>query len=280
MSDVWIQAMATEVADRATRADDEFEGRTVVVTGATRGIGAATALLFGSLRAHVVVHGRDESSGSEVCAAVERLGGRATWVAGDLHDPEVPARIVAQARESSGALDVLVNNAGANRFHGVLGTTLEDWQGCLDLDLRAAWLLAKAAAPHMPRGSSVVMMSSNHASSTMAGIFPYNIAKAGLRAMSQSVALDLAGAGIRCNTLSPGFIDTPINVTYFGTFDDPAGERARVEAIHPVGRLGSAVEVARAVRFLASTRDAGFITGTELVVDGGRSALMQDPPVS
>lgn len=260
--------------DPATLADTEFEGRTVVVTGATRGIGAATALLFGALRARVVVHGRDAADGAAVCRQVEERGGEAVWVAADLRRADAAEEVVAAAGDR---VDVLVNNAGANAFHGVLDTTAQEWADCLDLDLRAPWLLARACAAVMPRGSAIVTVASNHATATLPGVFPYNVAKAGVLSLTRSLAIELAPRGIRASTVSPGFIDTPINEAYFATFPDAAAERARVEALHPLGRLGTPDEVARAIRFLASGRDSGFTTGVELVLDGGRSTLLQDP---
>jgi NAD(P)-dependent dehydrogenase (short-subunit alcohol dehydrogenase family) len=167
---------------------------------------------------------------------------------------------------------VLVNNAGANVFGGVLDTDVATWNRCLDLDLRAVWLCSRAAARVMD-GGAIVNVASNHAFATLPGVFPYNVAKAAVLALTQSLAIELAP--IRVNAVCPGYIDTPINDAYFDGFADPAAERARVEELHPLRRIGRPQEVARAIRFLAHD---GFTTGTTLTIDGGRSALMQDPP--
>lgn len=254
-----------------------WTGRTVVVTGSTRGIGAATARLFADCGAATVVHGRDLDAGEELVARITAGGGIATFVTADLRDADGPAGLIEAAMAWNGRVDVLVNNAGANVFRGVLGTSIDDWNDCMNLDLRAVWLASAAAARVMRGPAAIVNVSSNHAASTLPGVFPYNVAKAGVLALTQSLALELGPRGIRVNAVCPGYIDTPINVDYFATFPDPAAERRRVEQLHPLGRIGTAEEAARAIAFLASDRESGFTTGSTLTLDGGRSALMQDP---
>lgn len=255
-----------------------WAGRCVLVTGSTRGIGEASARHFAARGARTVVHGTDVARGTALAAELTDSGSSAVFVAADLSDADGPRRLVDAAFGAFGTVDVLVNNAGANRFHGVLDATVADFGACLDLDLRASWLAAQRFAVLAgSRGGVIVNVGSNHAGATIAGVFPYNVAKAGIQALTQSLALELADRGFRANAVLPGYIDTPINTAYFGTFDDPSAERRRVERLHPLGRLGRADEVARAIAFLASDEESGFITGTSLLIDGGRSALLQDP---
>lgn len=257
---------------------DYWSGRCVVVSGSTRGIGEATVRHFAALGARTVVHGTDAARGTALADELARLGPGAAFVAADLSEEAGPERLVDAAYDRFGAVDVLVNNAGANRFHGVLAATTADVEACLALDLRAAWLASRRFAERAGGlGGAIVNVSSNHAAATLPGVFPYNVAKAGVQALTQSLAIELADRGFRANAVVPGYVDTPINVAYFGTFADPAAERRRVEDLHPLRRIGRADEVARAIAFLASDEDAGFVTGTSLLVDGGRSALLQDP---
>lgn len=254
-----------------------WEGRTVVVTGASSGIGRAAALAFGELGAHTVVHGRDAAAAGEVSDAIRAAGGTATVILGDLRQPAFCRELVQEAVSAAGRIDALVNNAGANVFKGVLDATLDDWDDCLNLDLRAVWLCSKEAAAVMQPGSAIVNITSNHARATLPGVFPYNVAKAGADALTQSLAIELAPLGIRANAVAPGYVDTPINDAYFATFADAQQARSDAESLHPLGRLATPGEIASAIEFLANGRSSGFTTGTVMTIDGGRSALLQDP---
>ena len=251
-------------------------GRTVLVTGATKGIGRATAVLFGSRGAHVIVHGQNADAAENVRTAIVGAGGQASVILSDLRTATECERLIAQTVATTTKVDVLVNNAGANVFKGTMEATVAEWNDCLDLDLRAVWLCSRESARSMPPGSAIINLSSNHASSTLAGVFPYNVAKAGVNALTQSLAIELAPRGIRVNAVSPGYIDTPINDAYFATFADPDRARAHAEQLHLSGRLGRTDEIAHAIEFLADDQRSGFTNGTTMTIDGGRSALLQD----
>ncbi|NEU55556.1 SDR family NAD(P)-dependent oxidoreductase [Halorussus sp. MSC15.2] len=245
-----------------------FEGDAVLVTGSTRGIGEGIARRFAREGASVVVTGRTEADGETTVADIEDAGGDATFVRADMRDPEDIAALVEATAEEYGGIDVLVNNAGVETNTGAAEASMDDWNFVLETDFRAYWLCAKHARDHMDEGA-IVNVSSNHARLTMPEMFPYNAVKAGIDGMTRAMALDF-GPSVRVNTVNPGW------VAIDRTTDEMDPEyREYLESIHPVGRLGSPEDVAGTVAFLASD-DAAFVTGASLLVDGGRTAVMQD----
>ncbi|WP_245154514.1 SDR family NAD(P)-dependent oxidoreductase [Halorussus marinus] len=245
-----------------------FEGETVLVTGSTRGIGAGVAERFAREGANVVVTGRSEDDGAATVADVEAAGGEATFVRADMRDPDDIAALVEATAAEYGGLDVLVNNAGVETDTGAAEASIDDWELVLETDFRAYWLCAKRAREQMDEGA-IVNVSSNHAFLTMPEMFPYNAVKAGINGMTRAMALDF-GPAVRVNTVNPGWV--AVDRT---TEQMDASYREHLESIHPVGRLGRPADVAGAVAFLASD-DAAFLTGESLLVDGGRTAVMQD----
>jgi NAD(P)-dependent dehydrogenase (short-subunit alcohol dehydrogenase family) len=253
-----------------------FAGKTALVTGSTRGIGAGIARRFVDEGANVVVTGRSVDKGEAIArelrnrVADAETGGDARFVRADMRDPDDIKTLVEATADVYDGIDVLVNNAGVQTETTATSASMDDWEFVLETDFRSFWLCAKHAVEYMPEGGSIINMSSNHAFSTMPGLFPYNAVKAGINGMTRALALELGPHGIRVNTVNPGWIE--VERTKEVLADE---ERQHVESLHPLGRIGRPADVAGTVAFLASD-DAAFVTGASLLVDGGRSAVMQD----
>jgi NAD(P)-dependent dehydrogenase (short-subunit alcohol dehydrogenase family) len=247
---------------------ERFDGRRALVTGSTRGIGEAIVRRLADEGASVVVSGRTAEEGEAVAAAIRETGGEASFVRADMRDPESIEGLIEEAVDTYGGVDVLVNNAAVETNTGADETTREDWDLVVETDFRGYWLCAREAVRHMDEGA-IVNVSSNHARLTMPSMFPYNAVKSGIEGMTRAMALDF-GPRVRVNAVAPGWIAVD------RTMRDTSEERRReLASIHPVGRIGDPGDVAASVAFLASD-EAGYITGASLVVDGGRTAVMQD----
>ena len=257
----------------------DLTGKRALVTGASDGVGAGVAEVLAKAGCHVVGTGSVPADHPRAKTMLEKRsahGVEAHDLSGDLHDPEVPGHLIAETVAALGGLDILVSNAGRNAFTGSAATTEEEWQANINLNLASHWRLAKAAKPHLEQSGSgvIIIMTSNHAYHTIPGCFPYNVAKTALTGLVQSLAIEW-GPAIRAIGVAPGFIDTTGNQAWFDSFPDPRAERAATERRHPVGRIGTPAEVGNLCAFLASPL-GGFITGNTILMDGGRSALMQD----
>lgn len=257
----------------------DLKGKRVLVTGVTSGIGAAIARVMAEAGCDVAGCGRrgvDSCGARAFVEAVESAGRKALYVPADIADPKAPAALVNAVTDAFGGLDILISNAGRNVFKGAAGCTDAEWDECMQLDLASHWRIARAARPFLEKAAPgvVIIIGSNHGWYTIPGCFPYNVAKAGLLGLVQSLAIEWSPS-VRAVGIAPGFIDTEGNQTWFDSFEDPAAERRRTEAMHPAGRLGTPREIGELCAFLSSPM-GGFITGTTLCVDGGRSALMQD----
>ena len=253
-----------------------FAGTRVLVTGAGSGIGRATAEAFGREGARVAVnYPADPEPARDTVAAIEAAGGAAIAVQGDVSDEDAVARMVRQAVDRFGGLDVAVANAGIQRDAPFLAMSLADWRLVLDVNLTGAFLTAQAAVRQFERQAppperrdgcigSVVFVSSVHETIPWAGHVNYAASKGGVKLLMQSLALELAPRKIRVNAVAPGATRTAINQAEWGT---PAGLAGMLGQI-PYGRLAEPAEIARAVLWLAGP-DADYVVGTTLFVDGG-----------
>jgi 3-oxoacyl-[acyl-carrier protein] reductase len=233
----------------------------VLVTGSSRGIGLAVAATLVARGATVAVHGRDRGKVAEVCKGLDPR--RALPFAADLGDPEAARGLVREVVERCGRLDGLVNNAGGGRAVAFRGLTLEQWQATQRLNLEAAFVASQEAYLVMrkQRRGSIVNVASlaAHGPGKWMGA-DYAASKAGLVSLTRSLALEAARFGIRCNAVSPGFIDTDMTAALS---DDVRGRLGI-----PLGRLGAPSEVAAAIAFLMSP-ESSYLTGQVLHVDGG-----------
>ncbi|RPK38725.1 SDR family oxidoreductase [Streptomyces sp. NBC_01260] len=246
----------------------DLTNEVVLVTGAARGIGAAVATMAAAAGARVGVLDIDGEGARETA---RRIGPAAGWAACDITCEDQVRDAVATLREDLGAPTGLVNNAGRNSYADVVSMTTQQWDEVFGVDLKGAWLMARAVLPDMTaRGrGSIVNIASMHATMTCPGMFPYASAKAGLVGLTRSMALEVGPQGVRVNAVSPGYIETDLLAEYF----DQEQPHVRQEAVakHILGRLGTPDQVASVVTFLLSDA-AGFVTGADWAVDGGVSA--------
>ncbi len=247
-----------------------FENRTVIVTGGSRGIGAAISRGFADAGANVIVNhlpnDPDTRGFAEVESLVKESGGTCVSAPGDITDATVCENLCRRAVDDYGRLDIVVNSAGFTRPVTAAETSDELWDAGLRVNLTAAFYLARAAIAHMTQktGGRIVFISSSGAITGGGGAAFYSAAKAGVNGLVRSLSKELAPKGITVNAVLPALIDTEL---LRGRHNDPEKRKALIDRI-PVGRFGLAEDVANAVLFLASDQ-AGFICGQHLIVDGG-----------
>ncbi len=242
-----------------------LEGKVALISGGARGMGAEEAVLFAQEGAKVVIGDVLESEGRALAASIP--GGAATFVGLDVTSEEDWRAAVALAEERYGRLDILVNNAGISAEGGIEDTTEESWDLVMDINAKGVFLGTKHVIPAMRRseGGSIINISSQLGIVAMNESSPQYIASKGaVRLFTKSTAIQYAAEGIRCNSVHPGPIVTPM--TEFRRADPAV--RALMESRIPLGRYGEAIDVAYGVLFLASD-EASFVTGSELVIDGG-----------
>ncbi|HUQ54983.1 SDR family oxidoreductase [Lentzea sp.] len=240
----------------------QFEGKTAVVTGGSSGIGLAAARRFAAEGAHVFITGRRQG---ELDAAVELIGD-ATAVRGDIADPADLDRLYDAVRARGRGVDALFANAGIGGFASLEETTEEHFDQIFGINVRGTLFSVQKALPLLNEGAAVIVNCSVRADDGVAEFGTYAATKAALRSYVRTWANELKGRGVRVNAISPGTIDTP---ALAGVSEEA---RAGFAAGVPIGRVGTAEEVADAVAFLASDQSS-FIVGANLYVDGGENQL-------
>ena len=247
-----------------------FRSKSVIVTGATSGIGRATAEAFGREGARLIVVGRDDRALADVVGAASGAGGEAIAVRADVTAADAPSTIVGRAVEAFGGVDVLVNAAGIIATGGLEATTDDIWDSMMAINLRAPFRLMREAAPHLAaRKGSVVNVSSVNGLRSFAGVLAYCVSKAGVDHLTRCAAIELAPIGVRVNAVNPGVTVTNLHRRSGMEEAQYAAFLERSKTTHPVGRPGDPNEIASLILYLASDR-AGWMTGETIPIDGGR----------
>jgi 3-oxoacyl-[acyl-carrier protein] reductase len=242
-------------------------GKRALVTGASRGIGAAIAKALAAEGADVAItYEKSADAAAKVVAAIKESGRRAVAIQADSADAAAVQASVEKAVAELGGLDILVNNAGILRLAEVKDISLEDIDALLDINVRAPIIASKAAIPHLPRGGRIINIGSFFADKVPggAGLPVYALSKSALTGFSQGLARELGSRDITVNVVQPGSIDTDMNPAH-----GPFGQT--LSSITALGRYGKVEDIADMVTFLAGPK-AQYITGTALTVDGGANA--------
>jgi NAD(P)-dependent dehydrogenase (short-subunit alcohol dehydrogenase family) len=247
----------------------DLKGSVALVTGGTKGIGAATALKLAELGADVAILGRHDTDGARgVMRGIEERERRALMIVADMAKPGDAVRAVRETVESMGGLDVLIHNAGGGLIGGFTDVAADDWYRMFDVHVHAAFHLCREAIPHMKLrgGGAIVFVSSVSGLRGVPNIVPYGVAKSALLQFARGLARELADSNIRVNSVAPGIIRTDFHAAM-----TPEQERHNLDNRIPLHRFGTPEQVAEVIALLA-TND--FITGENYTIDGGMSMRM------
>lgn len=254
-----------------SKAVSRLAGKTALISGGAQGIGRAIASIFQREGACVFILDCDPRQGSKTAEDLseENPDLPVKYLPADLSEPAEINAALDTARKLEGTIDILINNAGIEIDKSLEELTVADWDLVLNVNLRGAFLLTQAVVPlFAASGGAIVNISSVHASHAFPNSIPYACSKAGMVALTRNLALELSSRRIRVNCICPGYIDTRLWEEYLRHSHDAKAVAEQTTALHPVGRRGIPADVAEAALFLVSESSA-FITGTELLVDGG-----------
>ncbi|MEL7026188.1 MAG: SDR family oxidoreductase [Pseudomonadota bacterium] len=242
---------------------NDFAGKTALVTGASSGIGAATAVLLAERGARVLTVQRRPAGFEDIEA--------------DLTDPAAPKAVMKQVSASIDRLDCLVNAAGIMAEGTVEETSEEAWAAQIHVNLTVPFLMTKYAMPLLKAAKgAIVNIGSVEGLANNPGHPAYGASKAGLHGLTRAVAVDEGPDGVRCNAVAPGWIDTPLNEDFIASMPDPDAFRSGLSGIHPMGRTGTPKDVAQLIAWLLSD-EAAWITGQVWTIDGGRMTQLSLP---
>jgi NAD(P)-dependent dehydrogenase (short-subunit alcohol dehydrogenase family) len=251
-----------------------LENKVAFITGAGRGIGRAIAHKMAHEGAMVALAEIDFESAQSAAEELLKQGCQSFAIQTDITRETDVQAAVSQAIERFGQVDILVNNAGKNFYYDATTMSEEDWDNAMNVDVKGAWLCCKHVLPSMKaaKAGSIINIASVHARITAPGHFPYAAAKSALVGLTRNLALDYAPYNIRVNAICPGWVRTALVQGWFDQQVDPKAAEERVLSFQPLGRIGTPDEIANFVAFVASD-EATFITGAELLIDGGMSIM-------
>ncbi len=252
-----------------------LDGKTCIVTGGAKGIGKATCLRLAKEGAKVAITDIDDKGGQSLREEIGKKGGTAEYWHLDVTDEDAVGRVFGDVADRFGGVDVVVNNAGiAGVDKPTDKVTAAEWRKVMDVNVNGVFYCTKAAIPHMRKngGGSIVNLSSIYGIVGAPDVPPYHASKGAVREMSKTDAMLYAKEGIRVNSVHPGFIWTPlVEAMAEASETGPKAFRAHLDDLHPVGHVGEPEDIAAGIAYLASD-DAKFVTGSELVIDGGYTA--------